>query len=106
MSSVEINQVLAQMRALATQAGGGANRAAPAADGAGFGDMLKASINDVNSVQKSAESLATQFEQGKPGVDLGQVMVELQRANVSFKAMTEVRNKLVNAYQDIMNMPV
>jgi flagellar hook-basal body complex protein FliE len=39
-------------------------------------------------------------------VNLPEVMIALQKASLSFQAMTEVRNKLVNAYQDIMNMPI
>ena len=40
-----------------------------------------------------------------PGVELPQVMLEMQKANVSFRALTEVRNKFVDAYREIMNMP-
>ena len=51
-------------------------------------------------------TVATAFEKGVPGVELPQVMIEMQKAAVSFRAVTEVRNRLVNAYQEIMNMPV
>ena len=50
--------------------------------------------------------MAAAFERGAPGVDLPQVMIEMQKSSVSFRAVTEVRNRLVSAYQDIMNMPV
>jgi flagellar hook-basal body complex protein FliE len=50
--------------------------------------------------------MSAAFERGVPGVELPQVMLELQKANVSFRALTEVRNRLVNAYQEIMNMPI
>jgi flagellar hook-basal body complex protein FliE len=53
-----------------------------------------------------AGQLAESFSAGDPGVDLAQVMVALQKASVSFQAMTQVRNKLVDAYRDIMSMPV
>ena len=46
------------------------------------------------------------FEMGKPGTDLPQVMIEMQKASVSFRAAVEVRNRLVSAYQEIMNMPI
>ena len=68
--------------------------------------MLTQSINEVNSVQMNAAEMTKAFESGAAGVDLADVMVSLQKADISFKAMTEVRNKLVSAYQDIMNMPV
>ena len=60
----------------------------------------------MNQTQQSASSLATAFEKGTPGVELPQVMLEMQKASVSFRALTEVRNRLVNAYQEIMNMPI
>jgi flagellar hook-basal body complex protein FliE len=60
----------------------------------------------VNQQQKTASSMAAAFERGAPGVDLPQVMIEMQKSSVSFRAVTEVRNRLVSAYQDIMNMPV
>ena len=60
----------------------------------------------MNGVQQNANALAQSFEAGAPGADFGEVMVALQKADISFKAMTEVRNRLVNAYQEIMNMPV
>jgi flagellar hook-basal body complex protein FliE len=50
--------------------------------------------------------MRTAFEQGEPGVDLAEVMIAVQKSSVSFQAMVEVRNKLVDAYKDVMNMPV
>ena len=71
-----------------------------------FANVLKQGLDQVNQTQQSATDLATQFEHGVPGVELPQVMLEMQKANVSFRALTEVRNRLVNAYQEIMNMPI
>ena len=71
-----------------------------------FGDMLKRSIDSVNATQQNASSMRTAFEQGEPGVDLAEVMIAVQKSSVSFQAMVEVRNKLVDAYKDVMNMPV
>jgi flagellar hook-basal body complex protein FliE len=48
----------------------------------------------------------TAFERGVPGVELSTVMIESQKASVAFRAATEVRNRLVSAYQEIMNMPI
>jgi flagellar hook-basal body complex protein FliE len=50
--------------------------------------------------------MATRFEMGDPKVDLSQVMISQQKANISFQAVSQVRNKLVSAYQEIMNMPI
>jgi len=71
-----------------------------------FQSMFKSAIDNVNASQKAAASLATRFEQGDPSIDLPEVMIALQKSSVSFQAMTQVRNKLVEAYKDIMNMPV
>jgi flagellar hook-basal body complex protein FliE len=112
MSNMEIDRVLAQIRS-ASQAGGvggiGAARGAAGAPGAidnGFAKLLKQGLDSVNQVQNKATTLATQFERGVPGVDLPQVMLEMQKANVSFRALAEVRNKFVDAYREIMNMPL
>jgi flagellar hook-basal body complex protein FliE len=71
-----------------------------------FANVLKQGLDQVNQAQSRAADLATQFERGVPGVELPQVMMEMQKASVSFRAITEVRNKFVNAYQEIMNMPI
>lgn len=71
-----------------------------------FQTMFSNAINEVNRKQSVASDMATRLEQGDPQVDLPEVMVALQKASVSFQAMTEVRNKLVDAYKDIMNMPL
>lgn len=108
MSGAEINQVLAQMRAMAAAAEG--NTQTPPVSGAtnkpDFGKLLAESIDKVNEAQQHAGNLATSFEAGNSNVDLGQVMVALQKASLSFEAMTQVRNKLVSAYQEVMNMQV
>ena len=71
-----------------------------------FQNMFKGAIDQVNANQKAAGQLATKYEQGDPSVDLPEVMIALQKSSVSFQAMTQVRNKLVEAYKDVMNMPV
>ena len=68
--------------------------------------VLKNGIDQVNQTQQRSTDLATAFERGVPGVELPDVMLELQKANVSFRALTEVRNRFVSAYQEIMNMPI
>lgn len=107
MSGIEINHLLTQLRSMATQAQGGVEAAGTApTQGVDFGALLKQSIDQVNNVQSNATNLAEQFQLGNADVDLTEVMVAMQKASVSFQAITQVRNKLVSAYQDIMNMPV
>ena len=107
MSDIDISQVLQQMRTMAAMA---ENRL-PLEMGTesvktDFGQLLKNSINEVNETQKTAKSLAAAFEAGDENVNLSQVMVAIQKASVSFQAMTQVRNNLVSAYKEIMNMQV
>lgn len=106
MSEIDVNQILNQMRALRASAQGQGPEAAAATPGENFGSLLKQSIDKVNETQMNAGELRDRFVAGDPDVDLTRVMVELQKASLSFEAMTQVRNKLVNAYQDIMNMPI
>jgi flagellar hook-basal body complex protein FliE len=117
MSQMQINQVLAQIRSLSSHGLQPARPGVPGApgiEGAGatggvngsFGQMLKQGIDAVNKSQQSAASLGDAFERGVAGVDLAQVMLETQKASVSFRALAEVRNRLVNVYQEIMNMPI
>lgn len=105
MSTPEINQVLAQMRLVKAQAMGG-DVQPEAAPPTGFGDLLKRSIDAVNETQQNANAMRTAFEQGDEALDLAEVMIAMQKSSVSFQAMVEVRNKLVEAYKDIKNMPV
>jgi flagellar hook-basal body complex protein FliE len=110
MSANTINPetLLVQMRAMAAQAQGQSINPNPATEQSGpdFAQLLKNSINSVNSTQQESAKLAEAFAKGDPNVQMSEVMVALQKSNVSFQAMLEVRNKLVNAYQEIMNMQV
>lgn len=81
-----------------------AGAASPAAQG--FSSALKQALDGVNSAQKHADGLATQFQFDNPNVTLEETMVALQKASISFQAVVQVRNKLVSAYQDVMNMSV
>ena len=107
MSSMEINKVLTHMRAL--QASMGLPEAKPATDAAGsasFGQILGQSIGKVNEQQAISEDLITGFQTGTGSASVAEVMVAMQKASLSFTAMTQVRNKPVDAYQEIMNMPI
>ena len=121
----DINQLLQQMKQMQAQVGeqrglqasavnqaglaqgvGGVGNPTGASKVTGFGEMFQQAIGSVNNTQQQANSLATSFEQGDPGVSLAQVMVATQKASVSFQALSQVRNRLVEAYKDVMNMPV
>jgi len=112
MSQLEIDSVLAQIRSLSAQARPGVTAAPTGAGGvqksgpSEFAALLGKGIDQVNQTQQHAAQLSESFQRGEPGVELSQVMIESQKANVSFRALTEVRNRLVSAYQEIMNMQV
>jgi flagellar hook-basal body complex protein FliE len=106
MSQMQIDQVLAQIRSLSSSGGAQHKPATEAVGGPAFGDLLKKSLDAVNTSQQSAASVADSYERGDKSIDLATVMLESQKASVSFRALTEVRNRLVNVYQDIMNMPI
>lgn len=71
-----------------------------------FSSSLKAMLEQVNSQQLQADQLARRFAIGDDGVNLSDVMIERQKASLSLQATVQVRNKLVSAYHEIMNMPV
>lgn len=107
MTEIDVNQVLAQMRALTQAARGGIGAAEiPGNGGEHFSRLLTESLGKVNEAQSRAAELKTAFIKGQEGVDLPTVMVAAQEAELSFQAMTQVRNRLLSAYQEIMNMPV
>lgn len=106
MSSLQINQVLAEMRALQARAGGIAEAPAAVAQPSDFARLMQDSVNHIAGMQNQATALANAYEAGDKSVDLTKVMLEVQKAGLAFRAMTEVRNKLVDAYQQVMNMSV
>ena len=108
MDNNGIDQLLGQMRATAALAAGKPADAqgADASGGVDFAQALKGAIDQVNTQQQGASALAEKFAAGDPNTNLHEVMIELQKASVSFQEMIQVRNKLVTAYQDMMNMQV
>ena len=72
----------------------------------GFQQTLTNAIDKVSQTQATAGSLQQAFEMGDPRADLARVMVAMQESQVAFRATVEVRNRLVQAYQDVMNMPI
>lgn len=107
MDTKGIEQMLSVLRSTAAQASGKpAEASAGAAGVADFSEVLKNSIDKVNDTQKSANQMAEQMVAGDTTQNLHEVMIALQTASVSFQEMVQVRNKLVTAYQDMMNMQV
>lgn len=106
-NTITPDALLAQMRAMMEKAQGlPSQQTAQSVSQNGFTDVLKQAVNAVNDQQQQADNLATAFQKGDPNVQMSQVMLSLQKASVSFQAMVEVRNRLVSAYQEVMNMQV
>ncbi|MFS7246772.1 flagellar hook-basal body complex protein FliE [Rahnella inusitata] len=104
MSIQGIESVLQQMQATAVQAG--ATKQPDATSEAGFASELKAALGKISETQNNAKLQAEKLEMGVPGVSLNDVMVDLQKSSISLQLGVQVRNKLVAAYQDVMNMSV
>jgi flagellar hook-basal body complex protein FliE len=96
--------MVAQLRAVAAQAAQAPEvQNASAVD---FSVLLKNALADTNAAQQEARELSRQFATGDVNTSLEEVVLSLQKASVSFQTMVQVRNKLVSAYQEIMNMQV
>lgn len=109
IDSSRIEAMISQLKAAATKAPGMTNPLAEtdkAATKVNFADALTAQLNQVNGAQQKAEQLGQKFSMGDDSVNLSDVMIAGQKANIAFQATIQVRNKFVSAYQDIMNMQV
>ena len=106
MDTSAIDNLIGQLRAAAATGTQPARAASAAAAGTDFGAVLKSSLDSVNAHQVKAAQLARDFEVGAPNANLNDVMMSMQKANISFQQMVQVRNRLVSAYRDIMNMQV
>lgn len=106
-TTTNIDQIMAQMRVMSAQA---ASIPTPKneelAGASDFSELLSQSIQQVNETQQQAGELKQAFEMGAEDVNLAQVMVAVQKSSLSFEAMVQVRNKLVDAYKEVMNMPI
>lgn len=71
----------------------------------GFSELFNNMINSVDSIQKDSAATQEAFMNGEP-VELHQMMIKAQEAGISMDLLLEVRNKLVNAYSEIMRMPI
>jgi flagellar hook-basal body complex protein FliE len=103
-----IDAMVAQLKAAEARLQGNANplKAGQSTEKADFSQALKASLDQVNSAQVKADQMGQKFVAGDDSVNLSDVMISLQKANIGFQATVQVRNKLVTAYHDIMNMSV
>jgi flagellar hook-basal body complex protein FliE len=112
IDSQAIEAMVAQLKAAAARAQPGVNpvetpaAAAQPATKVDFSAALKSSLDSVAAAQNQADQLSQRFTLGDDKVNLSDVMISMQKANISFQATVQVRNKLVSAYQEMMNMQV
>jgi flagellar hook-basal body complex protein FliE len=105
-SSANIQSMLQTLRTHASQAAGdvqGLNTEGP--EKTGFSDAVKQLFNQVNASQQSARAMTDAYERGED-IPLTDVVLGMQKSSLSFEATLQVRNKVLKAYEDIMNMPV
>lgn len=105
---IKTNSLFAQMQSMSLEATGIKPNALPQVNSStnDFGNLLKDAVESVNALQKDAGAKKTAFELGDPKVSLGEAMIATQKAGIAFDATVQVRNKFVEAYKEIMNMPV
>ncbi len=101
-----VDSLLSQMRAAVAMAQGQPAQPGTQVDGADFSGALKASLDGINQAQHRAEEMQKAFVLGDDKVSLSDTMIAMQKANISFQTAVQVRNKMVSAYNDIMNMQV
>jgi flagellar hook-basal body complex protein FliE len=126
MSAIDTQRLLMEMRAVAQQAqlsSVGNNNQVPSVNDIGaagsvgatdatsgpstdFASLMRQAVDKVNTMQTTSDQSKQEFELGTPGVELSDVMIQAQKASLAFQAMSQVRSKLVEAYKDVMNMPI
>lgn len=105
-STINTDALLAQMREMVSASQNQTKATEVNSIQSDFSTILKESINAVSETQQEATRLSDAFQSGDPNVKMSEVMIALQKSNVSFQGMMQVRNKLVSAYQEIMNMQI
>ncbi|MCC6301891.1 MAG: flagellar hook-basal body complex protein FliE [Gammaproteobacteria bacterium] len=106
MTDINPTQLISQLRSMAAAAGGPPAEGGAGAAGVDFSDVLSRAINGVNDSQQESTALKEAFQRGDEGIDVSRVMIASQKASIEFQLMMQVRNRLVSAYQDIMNMQI
>jgi flagellar hook-basal body complex protein FliE len=111
IESSSIQAMVAQIKTMAAQARlvkevGGAEQEIEANGKVNFGDVLKSTLERVGASQKNADDLGRRFTLGDDSVNISDVMIAGQKANIALQATLQVRNRLVSAYHDIMNMSI
>ncbi len=106
---IKAQSLFSEMQAMARQVSGDVS-AAPTMQtnpsSQNFADMLKGALDTVNGMQLESKDLQQRFEAGDPNLSLADVMITKEKSGIAFEATVQVRNKVLEAYKQIMNMPV
>ncbi|UKA09518.1 flagellar hook-basal body complex protein FliE [Photobacterium damselae] len=103
---MNINGLQAEMQVMGLEAQNTVKPATGQQVSADFGNLLNDALRTVNNLQGQSSDLATRFDQGDRSVSLSDVMIARNKSSVAFEATVQVRNKMVEAYKELMNMPV
>lgn len=105
----DISETLAKIRSIASQTKAFSPAAVTEAPKTQFDQVLsvvKGAVQDVSQAQNQAEVMKTAYLTGDPNVSMSEVMMSSMKSKVAFEGLLVVRNKLLDAYKEIMNMPV
>ncbi len=109
IDTTQISAMAAQMREALARVQGNMAKPVAASESDAHADFMKifqAQLNQVNGLQHEANQMGERFALGDDSVHLSDVMIATQKAGIAVQATVQVRNKLVSAYQEIMNMQV
>lgn len=105
MSEVNMVSLVNQMRIMAAHANGMKAEQTETVQES-FGTAFKGALDSVNNLSGQSDNLKARFELGDDQVSLSEVMIATQKSSLATEATIQVRNKLIQAYQDVMNMPI
>ncbi len=103
---MKVNGLQAEMQAMRLDIQNSSSPATAQQVSADFSNLLSDALKTVNHLQGQSSELATRFDQGDRSVSLSDVMIARNKSSVAFEATVQVRNKMVQAYKELMNMPV
>jgi flagellar hook-basal body complex protein FliE len=107
VSSDPLQQLNQAMKVMGDMAAGlPAPSSAPGSAAPDFQQLLVQAVKDVNEAQNVAQAKAQSFATGQSQLSLEEVMLSAQKANLSLQGMIAVRNRLVEAYKEVTNLPV
>jgi flagellar hook-basal body complex protein FliE len=106
MDKIQMNALLTELKAGAALASGNRGAVKAGQQPADFSALLKGALDQVNDSQEKTQGLAREFQLGNPNVSLEETMIALQKSSLSFQFAVQVRNKVISAYHDIMNLQV